>query len=94
VNLMNTKPRVKVTVERAESDVHVQMENEVESPLAFWFAKVYEKNGGLLAMQIGETLPAALDFKLASADSTDPWNSSLPARTDTATESGRRWMTS
>lgn len=72
VNLMNTKPRVKVTVERAESDVHVQMENEVESPLAFWFAKVYEKNGGMLAMQIGETLPAALDFKLASADSTDP----------------------
>lgn len=72
VNLMNTKPRVKVTVERAESDVHVQMENEVASPLAFWYAKVYEKNGGMLAMQIGENLPAALDFKLASADSTDP----------------------
>jgi TolB-like protein len=72
VNLMNTKPVVKVTVERAESDVHVQMENEVASPLAFWFAKVYEKNGGMLTMQIGETLPAALDFKLAAADGKDP----------------------
>jgi hypothetical protein len=71
VNLMRTKPILKLTVVRKEGDVHVQMDNEVQSPLAFWFVKVYEKNGGLLAMQVGESLPATLDFKLKNADSPD-----------------------
>lgn len=72
VNLMRTIPQLKFTVERKEGDVHVQMENEVQSSLAFWFAKVYEKNGGMLASKVGETLPASLDFKLTTPDSNEP----------------------
>jgi len=44
----------------------------VQSPVAFWFAKVYEKNGGMLASKVGETLPASLDFKLTAPDSNEP----------------------
>ena len=72
VNLMRTDPRLKLTVERKEGEIHVQMDNEVQSPIAFWFAKVYEKNGGMLASKVGDTLPATLDFKLKTPDSTEP----------------------
>ncbi|MHB8810047.1 MAG: hypothetical protein ACYC9M_08545 [Desulfobulbaceae bacterium] len=72
VNLMSTDPRLKLTVDRKEGDVHVQLDNEVQSPVAFWFAKVYEKNGGMLTSKVGETLPATLDFKLKTPDSNEP----------------------
>ena len=71
VNMRRTDPKLKFAVERKEGDVHVQLDNEVQSPLAFWFVKVYEKNGGLLASQTGETLPATLDFKLRTPDSNE-----------------------
>lgn len=64
VNLMRTDPKLSLTVEREGGVVHVLLDNEVQSPLAFWFAKVYEKSGEMLASQVGETLPVTLDITL------------------------------
>ena len=69
VNLMRTSPILKLTVEREGDTIHLLMDNEVQSPLAFWFAKVYEKNGGMIASRVGETLPATLDVKLPGPES-------------------------
>ncbi|MHB1349177.1 MAG: hypothetical protein ACYCYR_04815 [Desulfobulbaceae bacterium] len=72
VNVIRSKPQPKLTLERQENDVLVHLENEVDSPLAFWFVKVYEKNGGLLLSQLGETLPVTLELSLQSSDAEDP----------------------
>ncbi|MHB8790711.1 MAG: hypothetical protein ACYDBT_12610 [Desulfobulbaceae bacterium] len=72
VNLMRTDPKLILTVEREGSVVHVLLDNEVQSPLAFWFAKVYEKSGEMLASRVGETLPVTLDITLPDPESNDP----------------------
>jgi hypothetical protein len=72
VNLMRTDPRLSLTVEREGGVVHLLLANEVQSPLAFWFAKVYEKSGELLASRVGETLPVTLDIILADPESSEP----------------------
>lgn len=72
VNLMRTPPKLGLTVEREGGVVHVLLADEVQSPLAFWFAKVYEKSGEMVASRTGETLPVTLDINLADPESSEP----------------------
>lgn len=65
------KPEIFFYVDRVEDTVTVDLENQIDYPLVYWFAKVYKKSGNLVTSQVGEKLPPALEFKVDGMSETE-----------------------
>ncbi len=58
------RPEVYFYASRSDDIVTVELENQVDYPLAYWFAKVYKNDGTLVTSQVGNLLPPSLEFRV------------------------------
>ncbi len=65
------RPEINFYVSRDEDTVTVELENEVEYPLSYWFAKVYKGNGTLVTSEVGEELPPSFEVKIPGMSETE-----------------------
>ena len=65
------KPEIFFYVNRTEDTLTVELENQIDYPLSFWFAKVYKKSGTLVASKVGEQMPPFLEFKVDGISETE-----------------------
>ena len=65
------KPEILFYVNRSEDTITVELENQIDYQLKFWFAKMYKKSGTLVATKVGEKIPPSLEFKIAELGETE-----------------------
>ncbi len=62
VRYMPEPPEIEVEVKREENEVFVDIDNAVETPLNYWWAKFFAEDGHLLKLAQGTELPATVDL--------------------------------